>query len=247
MGQPEAVNGSYSSRKFCDYIAHELASPLNGMLISAEIIEQYFAASPRAMDEIGELPVILRKEIQRLIVLLKELRFSRVLVDANLQPTSLAAEISELLALQSGFYGQRGIRINQYVPSDLPGIMADRDKLRQILLNLCKNAVEAMPGGGTLTLRSYASEDWVCLDIADTGDGVAEAMPVFHPGVTDKPNGSGLGLAIVREIVKQHNGTVSYTTTPGKGTTFHLKFPIEAGQTQQHPPRECLAAAIEGR
>jgi signal transduction histidine kinase len=115
--------------------------------------------------------------------------------------------------------------------------MADRDKLRQILLNLCKNAVEAMPNGGTLTLRSYAREEWLCLDIADTGDGIPEAMPIFEPAVTNKPQSSGLGLAIVREIVKQHKGTVSYTTQWGKGTTFHLKFPIHAGQTGQHASR----------
>ena len=66
----------------------------------------------------------------------------------------------------------------------------------------------------------------MCLDVADTGDGIPEAMLIFEPAVTNKPQSSGLGLAIVREIVKQHNGTVSYTTQRGKGTTFHLEFPI---------------------
>ena len=231
MGKPEPVNTSFSARKFCDYIAHELASPLNGMLVSADLIERYLEGNPRAMDEIGDMLGCLRKEINRLILLLKELRSSRVLVDINLQPTSLPAEIRELLTLESAYYEQRGIQINQYVPLDLPCIMADRDRLRQVLLNLCKNAVEAMPNGGTLTLRSYASEEWLCLDIADTGDGIPEAMLIFEPAVTNKPQSSGLGLVIVREIVKQHMGTVSYTTQCGKGTTFHLKFPIQADQT----------------
>lgn len=170
------MNTSFSSRKFCDYIAHELTNPLDGMLVSVEVIEEYFEANPRAMDEIGDLLEILKKEIKRLTLLLKELRSSRVLVDINLQPTSLPAEIRELLALESPYYERRRIRINRYVPLDLARIMADRDKLRQVLLNLCKNAVEAMPNGGTLTLRSYASEEWLCLDIADTGDGIPEAM-----------------------------------------------------------------------
>lgn len=226
MGELEPVNRSFSSRKFCDYIAHELANPLNGMLMSVEIIERFFKANPHAMEENGGLPGILKKEINRLILLLEELRSSRVLGNVNLQPTSLPAEIRELLALQSAYYEQRQIRINQYVPLGLPRIMADRDKLRQVLLNLCKNSVEAMPNGGTLSLRTYASEKWVCLDVADTGDGIPEAMLIFEPAVTNKPQSSGLGLAIVREIVKQHNGTVSYTTQRGKGTTFHLEFPI---------------------
>jgi signal transduction histidine kinase len=138
----------------------------------------------------------------------------------------LQAEIRELLALESAYYAQRGIRVDQYVPLGLPLIMADRDRLRQVLLNLFKNAVEAMPNGGTLKLRSYVRDEWLCLDIADSGDGVPEAMPVFERGITDKPNGSGIGLAIVREIVRQHRGTVSYTTEHGKGTTFHLAFPV---------------------
>jgi len=88
---------------------------------------------------------------------------------------SLSFSKGVLLALESAYYEQRRIRINQHIPSDLPLIMVDRGKLRQVLLNLCKNAVEAMPNGGTLTLRSYATEEWLCLDIADTGDGI----PIF--------------------------------------------------------------------
>jgi signal transduction histidine kinase len=244
MEKPEAVHNVFSSPEFCDYLTHELANPLNGMLVSAEVIERYFQAHPRAMDEIGDLPEILRKEIKRLVLLLKDLRSSRVLADVNLQPTSLAEEIRELLALQSAYYEQHRIRVNQEIPLDLPRIMADRDKLRQVLLNLCKNAVEAMPNSGTLTLRSYASEEWLCLDIADTGEGIPEAMRAFEPAVTNKPQSSGLGLAIVREIVKQHKGTVSYTSQLGKGTTFHLKFPIQRGQILARSARTAPAPLV---
>lgn len=230
MGQLEPVNRLFSSHKFCEYIAHELANPLNGMLMSAEIIDRYFAANSPAMDEIGHLPGNLKREIERLIILLKELRSSRVLVDVKLRSISLAEAIRDMLTLESAYYEQRRIRINQYVPLDLPRIMADGDKLRQVLLNLCKNAVEAMPNGGTLTLRGYASDKRLCLDIADTGEGIPEAMPIFEPTVTGKPHGSGLGLWIVQEILKQHNGTVSYTSQMGRGTTFHISFPIPPAQ-----------------
>jgi signal transduction histidine kinase len=231
MGKSAAVNPSFSTCEFCDYIAHEIANPLNGMLISVEFIERCLQTRPNAVDEIGDLPGMLKREIERLILLLNELRSSGVLVASELQPVSLPTEIGELLALESAYYAKRGVRVNQHFPLELPRIMADRDRLRQVLLNLCKNAVEAMPNGGTLTLRTYVSEERVCLDIVDTGKGIPKGMRVFERAVTNKLHSNGLGLAIVREIVKQHEGTVSHTTRPGKGATFHLKFPIPVGQT----------------
>jgi signal transduction histidine kinase len=195
-------------------------------------LESYFEANHHVTDDIDELLRILRSEINRMSELLKELGSSRVLLDVNLQPTSLAAEIREVLALQSAYHEQRRITVNQHIPCDLPRIIADKDKLRQVLLNLCKNAVEAMPNGGTLTLRSFASGQWVSLDIHDTGDGIPENLSVFEPGVTSKAQSSGVGLTIVREIIRQHAGTVSYTSRLGKGTTFHLKLPIYIGDHQ---------------
>jgi signal transduction histidine kinase len=227
MRHPAAASTSLSSRKFCDYVAHELANPLNGMLMSAEVIEKYVEADPRAMDEIGDLTQMLRKEIKRLIILLKELRASRVLACVNLSPTSLPPLIRETLAVQSESYRRRGIRIEESLPLELPRLMADKIKIQQAFLNLCKNAVEAMPDGGVLTLRAYATEHWVCLDISDTGNGIPETLQIFEPDITNKPNGAGLGLAIVREIVQQHNGEIAYETS-GKGTTFHIKFPLRS-------------------
>ncbi len=230
MGKPAAVDVAFSSCEFCDYVAHELANPLNGMLMSADLIERSMTSSCTT-DEIGDLPGILKREIKRLIHLLQELRGSGVLVASELQPVSLPTEIGELLALESAYYTKRGVRVDRHLPLELPRIVGDRDRLRQVVLNLCKNAVEAMPNGGTLTLRTYASEEWVCLDIADTGMGIPKGMRVFEPAVTNKPHSNGLGLSIVREIVKQHKGKVSHTTQPGKGTTFHLKFPIPESYT----------------
>jgi len=242
MGEPELVHGSFSSRQFSDCIAHELANPLNGMLVSVEVLERYCETNPRAVDKVADLLRILRNEINRLVLLLDELRSSRVLVGINLQRTSLSSEVKEILALQSAFYEQRGIRVHQEMPLGLPFTMTDRSKLRQIILNLCKNAVEAMPNGGTLILRSYSSEEWVCLDIADTGEGIPEDTPVFEPAVTTKPHGSGLGLTLVREMIKQIKGAVSYTSQPGNGTTFHLKLPIQDGNTLEWPAHIAPAA-----
>lgn len=231
MGEFKPVVRSFSSRRFRESIAHELGQPLRGMLWSVEILERYFQANPPAMGAIGGLPGMLKDEIKHLILLLNDLRSSKVLVDITLQPTSLSAEIKELLAAESVKYEQRGIRVKQDMPLGLPFIMADRDKVKQVISILCKNAAEAMPNGGTLSLRSYASKGWLCIDIADTGDVIPDAMGVFEPAMASKRKSGGLGLAIVREIVKQHKGRVSYTSQLTKGTTFHLRFPVRARQT----------------
>lgn len=241
MGDAKPAVRCFASGKFCDWIAHELANPLHGMLWSVEAMEKYLKANPPAMEAIGDLPGYLKEEIKRLIVLLSQLRSSGVLVDINLRPTSLPEQIRKLLAVESNYYKERGIRIDLDLSAGLPLIMADRDKLKQVILNLCNNAVEAMPNGGSLRLRSYTSGGWLCLDIGDTGGGIPEAMRVFEPAVTNKPQSNGLGLAIVREIIKQHKGRISYTSRLREGTTFHLKFPIEARRTVERTSRNAPA------
>jgi signal transduction histidine kinase len=106
-------------------------------------------------------------------------------------------------------------------------IPGDQDKLKQVLLNLCKNAVEAMPNGGTLTVRAENSGPHVSIEVSDTGVGIPYGMNVLEPFVTTKTEGTGLGLSIVRQIVNAHSGMLNYTSTPGQGTTFTVLLPVE--------------------
>ena len=103
--------------------------------------------------------------------------------------------------------------------------------MKQVILNLCKNAIEAMPEGGCLTLKSYHSGQAMVLEICDTGVGVPEDMDVFELFRTTKPGGSGLGLPIVQQIISAHNGTIDYTTEPGHGTTFKISLPAADSET----------------
>jgi len=104
--------------------------------------------------------------------------------------------------------------------------MADQEKLAQVLLNLCKNAVEAMPRGGTLTVHGSWGGEQVSLTVSDTGVGVATGVNIFEPFTTTKETGTGLGLAIVQQIVAAHQGTITYTSESGQGATFTLILPI---------------------
>lgn len=109
---------------------------------------------------------------------------------------------------------------------DLPQIAVDRGKIKQVIVNLCKNAVEAMPEGGRLTLKSYCLNRSVILEISDTGAGIPAGIDVFHLFTTTKPSGTGLGLAVVNQIVSAHGGTIDYVSQPGIGTTFKISLPL---------------------
>jgi signal transduction histidine kinase len=95
-----------------------------------------------------------------------------------------------------------------------------------VILNLCKNAVEAMPKGGCLAVKSYSFGDAVVLEIIDNGVGIPKEANIFALFKTTKIEGSGLGLAVVEQIVSAHNGTIDYTSELGSGTTFKIVFPI---------------------
>jgi signal transduction histidine kinase len=100
-------------------------------------------------------------------------------------------------------------------------------------LNLCKNAVEAMPDGGTLTLRVKRHSETVSLEVHDTGNGIPEEADVLNAFATSKSQGWGLGLSIVYQIIAAHNGTVEYQSNQGHGTTFKICLPA-ATQAGSH-------------
>jgi signal transduction histidine kinase len=107
----------------------------------------------------------------------------------NLQPTSLATLTAEVLRAQAPYYIERGIHLEQAFPTALPLVMADQEKLAQVLLNLCKNAVEAMPQGGALTVCGSSTKAQVSLEVSDTGVGIAEGLSIFEPFATTKKQG----------------------------------------------------------
>jgi signal transduction histidine kinase len=206
--------------------AHEVANPLNGIGMSVQLME-------KELLRIRELPPLLResiveanKEIARLSSLLRDFRsFARTQI-IELQPTDLSTLVQEVLAPEMVLFSNSGVRVKCDLKS-LPPIMVDRDKIKQVILNLCKNAVEAMPQGGWLTLKAYLLDDTLVLEISDTGKGIPEDMDVFEIFRTTKPDGTGLGLPLVSQIVSAHRGTVDYVSEPGKGTTFSLSFPLK--------------------
>jgi signal transduction histidine kinase len=126
-----------------------------------------------------------------------------------------------------------GIVVNFERGRALPWVRLYPLKIKQVITNLCKNAKEAMPLGGQLTLKVFRVERTVVLEVRDSGIGMPEGVEVFELYKSTKTGGHGVGLSLAREIVAAHHGTLTFTSEPNCGTTFRVSLPIdeyEAGQ-----------------
>jgi two-component system sensor kinase FixL len=209
-------------------IGHELANPLNGMSLTVQLLEQRLARQPNPPDnQVVATVTRLKNEISRLNHLAGEFRTISRKEKYDFRPTSLARIIEDIVNLQAAHFAARGIEMKNSVSRDLPGFSADADKMQQALLNLIKNAGEAMSGGGKISIEAFSTDNAVVLEIADTGSGIPLDVDAFEPFATTKKGGTGLGLVIVRQIVAAHSGRISYRSQPGQGTTFRIVLPLK--------------------
>jgi signal transduction histidine kinase len=109
----------------------------------------------------------------------------------------------------------------------------DSEKIKQVVINLVRNAVEAMPAGGTVTLETGLADGQAQLVVRDDGPGLPEGVDVFQLFVTTKPKGTGLGLSIVQQIVLQHGGDITAQSPPGEGAVFTIRLPITGAGAQE--------------
>lgn len=207
-------------------LVHEIGNPLHGMSVAAELLEQRLGELTD--DETVQLSVqVFRNQIAHLANLLGEFRLLSRRQQFTFRSTNLRDLVHDVLTAELPHYTERGIVVEQLFASDLPMVQVDQDKFKQVVLNLCKNAVEAMPEGGTLTVQVYNSGAQVQVEITDKGTGISADVNIFEPFITTKKEGTGLGLPIVRQIVDAHGGTLSYRSEPGKGTTFVVTLPLQ--------------------
>jgi hypothetical protein len=127
-----------------------------------------------------------------------------------------------------------GVSIELDAPSDRLFMRADEDLLKQALLNVVNNGIEAMRDGGRLRIRVERSGDEVMVSVSDHGPGIPESVQdkIFTLYFTTKPSGSGIGLAMTFRIVQLHNGSIDFASKPGSGTTFRLRFPAAVAEPQ---------------
>jgi signal transduction histidine kinase len=219
--------------------AHEFANELSTLHYAVNVMEMEVSQNLAANQQSRSLLLALqhaKSGMARLDRLLSEFRSFTLAQRVTRQKTDPARLIQDLLIDEEAGHAERGIRVETRFSRKLPRVPLDAPKIRQALLNLCRNAADAMPAGGTLSLRAYSTRGNLHLAVADTGQGISQEVDVFEMFRTTKANGTGIGLAIVRQIVSGHGGKISYASVPGKGTIFRIVLPL-SGKSSDPPTR----------
>jgi signal transduction histidine kinase len=212
-------------------LAHEIKNPLSTIRMNMELLAEDFrdSDSPRDRRALKKVELV-ERECQRLHDLLDNfLRFSKA-HRLNLQPSDLNTQVGQILDFYRPKAKEANVEIIDYLASNLPIVLLDREAFHGALFNLVLNAEQAMPGGGQLVVRTYGTPDGVAMDLIDTGCGMdAETQTkVFDAFFSMKRGGSGLGLPTTRKIIEGHGGRISLQSEVGRGTQVTIKLPVPA-------------------
>ena len=209
-------------------VAHEVKNPLNSMRLWLENLKE--SLPPDRDGATAQAVNVLDAEIDRLDAVVKRfLDFARPM-DVRLEPTQLAELLREVLEVAQPQLQRAKVEVAQLLPIGIPEVFVDRDLLKQAVLNLVLNAVDAMPGGGQLQLTLSRRGEVAEITVGDTGKGIPPELrqKVFQLFFTTRPGGSGIGLASTFRIVQLHNGSINFTSEVGRGTTFRIELPLAA-------------------
>lgn len=214
-------------RELARRLAHELKNPLFPLQLTVENLLRSREASPQQFDEtFRESAATLLSEISNLKNIIGRFSDFSKMPQPHFQSVQLNDLIKDVMKVHQAQLEKAGISCRFELAASGP-IAADPDLLHRVVSNLVLNAIDAMPQGGTLTLRTGTQQSSVRIEVADNGAGIKpeERDRLFTPYYTSKPHGTGLGLAIVQSIVSDHGGRISVDSTPGRGTTFIIELP----------------------
>lgn len=208
--------------KLASAVAHEVRNPLNAISMIAQRLSREFVPE-REKDNYYELINTIRSESSRLNRIIENfLQFARP-PKLNRQPTDMDQVLDEIIALIIPQAEGRGIDVQKGY-SGLGIWTVDSQQLKQALLNILLNGIEAMPGGGILSVKAKKEDERLSIEISDTGKGIPkeDISKIFDLYFTTKETGTGLGLSIAQRVITEHNGWISVDSEPGIGTTFSI-------------------------
>ncbi|WP_228850976.1 ATP-binding protein [Aegicerativicinus sediminis] len=260
QAKARAEDANEAKSAFLSTVSHELRTPLTSVLGFAKIIRKRLEDKifpevnvedqkmKRTMKQVSENLDVVVSEGERLTTLINDVldlaKIESGKMEWNMKPIFLQDAISRAVSSTSSLFEQKGISLKKNIPSDLPLVKADEDKLIQVVINLLSNAVK-FTDKGKVTIEAYSEKDQIIVEVQDTGIGIAEKdkNKVFEKfrqagdTLTDKPKGTGLGLPICREIIEHHGGIIWMKSEPGVGSTFFFSIPT-LGENMDQPPMQ---------
>ena len=208
-------------------VAHEIRNPLNAISMGLQRLKVEFQPTDD-QEQYSRVTELMLGEVHRLNSIVEQ--FLSLARPLEIKPETLRVQdvLNELATLVEGEAQQSKVQIRVVAPPTLPSLKADREYLRQTLLNLILNSLQAMPEGGTLTLKANTSNGNFLVSVTDTGIGIVpeNRRRIFEPYFTTKAKGSGLGLAIARRIIEAHGGTITVSSETDQGCCFQIALPI---------------------
>lgn len=233
-------------------VAHEIGNPLNALHIHLQLMERELkklkqgpgsgkrggrghSAAPvlevdpaEAAKKLDQYLQVAKGEIHRLDYIVTQFLGAIRPSPVQLKVVSLNAIVEKTVELLRPEIDNRGVTVTLKLARNLAGAQIDAAQMQQVLVNLVKNAVQAMTTGGSLTLQTGETSDGIWVSVADTGGGIPEEQinRIFEPFYTTKKKGTGLGLMIVQRIVRAHNGRIELESHEGQGTTFRIWLPL---------------------
>ena len=216
-------------------LAHEIRNPLSSLAIHVQLLEEDLAqaAAPLRAQAAGRFEII-RAELQRLENLMRQFLSLAAPSSLELQTVELAQVVRYVCDLLGPEAAARGIELAAEIPDSLPPLAADPAQLKQALVNLVINAIQAVERNGRIAVgvRHEPGAGVLAVDVTDNGPGVPgeRRSAIFEPFFTTKTEGSGLGLWIVQQIATAHGGVVTVGDTPDGGAVFTLQLPLRKGE-----------------
>ena len=214
-------------RELARRLAHELKNPLFPLQITVENMQRARERYPEQFDEVfQEGTATLLAEIGSLKQIIARFSDFAKMPAPEMQPVNLNGLAAEAVKLFDAQLSQARIERRLELDPALPQVHADPEQMARVLHNLILNAIDAMPQGGVLSVKTAAGASGARLEVSDTGQGLKpeECARLFTPYYTTKTHGTGLGLAIVQSVISDHKGRISVESQPGKGTTFRIEL-----------------------
>jgi signal transduction histidine kinase len=211
-------------------VSHEIKNPLGIVRSTAEILGNRIGKVAPGNERLANIIV---EETSRLDAIVREfLDFARPR-EVEKKAGSLNAVVERLLRFMEPELEQKSVEVTARLEETLPEIFFDSEQIYQVLFNIMFNAIQAMPDGGELVVRTGSLDAGrVVVEVSDTGIGIApdKLEQIFTPFYTEKNRGTGLGLTIAKSIVEKHAGRIEVSSTPGAGSTFRILLPIQTEQ-----------------